>query len=67
MKTKIKCSVKNLYECTFKSDNGTRVLSTVADSFGRAASLAHSIASGWDDYEAFELMRISFVDVVVTA
>lgn len=67
MKTKIKCTVKNLYECTFKSDKGSRMILVVAESFGRAAFLAHSTASGWEDYESFELMRISLVDIVVTA
>lgn len=67
MKTKIKCTVKNLYECTFQSDKGTRSVSVVAESFGRASALAHSVASGWEDYESFELKRILFVYVVVTA
>lgn len=62
---KSKCSY--LYECTFHSDKGHRHLLVVADSFGRAAALAHSISNGWEDKDAYELTRICLREVVIVS
>lgn len=60
-----KPKINYLYECIFKSSKGTRTLLVCTDCFGRAASLANSMASGWDDVDSYELYVVSLRDVVI--
>ena len=62
----ISYKILNQYECTFRSDKGTRHISVAAKSFGEAAMLAYSVASKWEDCDAFELKLVHLENVVAT-
>lgn len=61
----IKTKVNYLYECSFKSSKGKRHLLVCTESFGRAAALANSIASCWEDSDAYELYLVHLQEVVI--
>lgn len=66
MKTKINFQIKNLYDCSFTSDQGVKNFIVAANSFGSAASIAHFVASNWVDYDSYQLTKIVICDIVVT-
>lgn len=63
----MKTDVLSIYSCAFHSNNVTRVVRVAASSFGRAAALAHSHTSNWEDVDKFSLVSICLQEPIVVS
>lgn len=63
----MKTDVLDIYHCAFYHNNETRVVYVAASSFGRAAALAHSHSSTWEDVDKFPLVSICKRESIVVS